>query len=229
VKVLGLIPARGGSRAVPRKNLARLGGAPLIAHTIRAGLGARTLDRVLVTTDDPAIAAAARRRGAEVLRRPAALAGHRTPMVPVVRHALDALARAGYAPDAVAVLQPTSPFRGPGHIDAAVRLLERSGAWSVLSAHPVSEHPCECVAEGPGGLRLAATPPRRAWGRQSFPEFYYVNGGIYVVRREDFLRKKRLWDRLSRLYIMDPLAGLEIDEPHHLVLARALALSGAPR
>ena len=132
--VLGVIPARGGSKAIPRKNLHPLGGEPLIAWTCRAAIGARTLTRTVVSTDDPEIAAAARRYGVEApFLRPRHLAGDDTPTLPVVVHALDELAREGFVPDAVAILQPTSPFRRSEHIDAALTLLEATGADSVVT------------------------------------------------------------------------------------------------
>src|SRR5262249_7126007 len=118
--VVAIVPARGGSKAIPRKNVRLLGGVPLIAYSIEAGLTARTVDRVIVSTDDEEIAAVARRFGAEVpFMRPAALAGDSTPDLPVFQHALDWLdAHEGYRPEIVVQLRPTSPLRPPDCVDA---------------------------------------------------------------------------------------------------------------
>jgi CMP-N-acetylneuraminic acid synthetase len=123
--VLGLIPARGGSKGIPRKNLAPVGGKPLLEWTVEAARAATELTRVVVSTEDDEIAAAA---GVDVLRRPDELAEDETPMLDVIRHAVAEL-----SPDVVVLLQPTSPLRRPEHIDAAVRLLLESDADAVVS------------------------------------------------------------------------------------------------
>ena len=131
MSVLGLIPARGGSKGIPRKNLRELAGKPVLAWTIEAALACPLLDRVLVSTDDDEIAAAARACGAEVpFARPAQLANDDTPDLPVYRHALETL---GYEFDVVAWLRPTAPLRTAEDIAAAVRLLEETGADCVRS------------------------------------------------------------------------------------------------
>jgi CMP-N-acetylneuraminic acid synthetase len=139
VDILGVIPARGGSKGIRRKNLAPLGGRPLIAHTCDAARGSRRLTRVLVSTDDEEVAAEAARLGIEVpFLRPVALAGDDTPMIDVLVDLLSMLdRRESYRPDAVVLLQPTSPFRRAAHIDAAVDLFDSSGADSVVSVVPV--------------------------------------------------------------------------------------------
>src|ERR671933_1940916 len=124
VRILGLIPARGGSKGIPGKNLAPLCGRPLLAWTVGAACAAGSLDRVVVSTDSDEIAAAARELGADVLERPAELARDDTPMRDVVLHALEELGR----PEVLALLQPTSPLRRAAHVDEAVALLRRSGA-----------------------------------------------------------------------------------------------------
>src|ERR687888_2652879 len=129
VQVLALIPARGGSKGIPRKNLATLAGRPLLAWTIDAALGSRAVTRTVVSTEDDEIAEAARSLGAEVLTRPPELADDDTPMQPVIAHALGELG----APDVLVLLQPTSPLRRAEHVDEAVELLVATGADSLLS------------------------------------------------------------------------------------------------
>src|SRR5919206_1460637 len=129
VRVLGLIPARGGSKGIPGKNLAPVCERPLIAWTIGAACSASRLDRVVVSTDSDEIAAIARELGADVLARPAELARDETPMRDVLLHALDELGR----PEILVLLQPTSPLRRAEHVDAAVALLRATGADCVVS------------------------------------------------------------------------------------------------
>src|SRR5258706_10337909 len=122
MEVLGIIPARGGSKGIPRKNLVRLAGRPLIAYTCDAARGSERLTRVIVSTDDDEIAETARGLGVEVpFMRPAHLAADETPMVDVLLDALATLGRVdNYRPDVIVLLQPTSPLRRSAHVDAAV-------------------------------------------------------------------------------------------------------------
>src|SRR5260221_1708442 len=132
--VIGLIPARGGSNSIPRKNLISLAGRPLLAFSAEAALGARWLDRVLLSTDDPEIAAAGRAMGLETpFVRPAELSGDAVGMLPVMQHALDWLTENGLEPAAIILLQPTSPLRTARHIDEAVELLVATDTETVVS------------------------------------------------------------------------------------------------
>lgn len=187
MRVLGLIPARGGSRGVPRKNLRSLGGRPLLAYTAHSALAAARLARVVLSTDDAEIAEVGAALGLDVpFIRPAALAADDTPMLPVIRHALDVLGAAGDAYDAVCLLQPTTPFRPEGAVDGCIAMLESSGADSVISvrAIPTHLHPqWAFIGDADGFLTLAtgagAPPPRR----QLLPPAYHRDGAVYVIRR----------------------------------------------
>ena len=133
-EVLALIPARGGSKSIPRKNIRPFAGYPLIAYSIAAGLAAETVTRVIVSTDDEEIAAVSRQYGAEIpFLRPAEFSQDQTPDLPVFQHALHWLAEnEGYQPEIVVQLRPTSPFRRVLHIDQAVyQLLEHPDADAV--------------------------------------------------------------------------------------------------
>jgi CMP-N,N'-diacetyllegionaminic acid synthase len=191
VRALGIIPARGGSKSVPRKNLHPLCGRPLIAWTIGPSLRAKRLDRVIVSTDDAEIAEVARGLGAEVpFLRPAAFAADDTPDLPVFQHALAALReREGYVPDAIVHLRPTQPMRTAAEIDAVVDLWARSGADCVKSVRPVNEHPFKMYRVA--GERLSPyldTEERRRRGpdvpRQSLEAVYLSAGVVDVIRRE---------------------------------------------
>src|SRR5215207_3892869 len=124
MNVLGVVPARGGSKGIPHKNLTLAAGRPLLAYTADAARGSRRLTRVVVSTDDPAIAVVARGLGLDVpFMRPADLAQDATPMLPVLQHADREMAAQGFHADAIVLLQPTSPLRRAVHIDDAVALL----------------------------------------------------------------------------------------------------------
>ena len=209
--VLGLIPARGGSKGIPRKNLAPLGGRPLLAWTVDAARGAGELTRVVVSTDDDEIAAVA---GVEVLRRPPELAADDTPMLEVVRHAVAEL-----GPDVVALLQPTSPLRRAEHVDACVRLLLESGADAVVSVvevpHRFRPDSLMDVVDG------RVVPRGTARTRQEKERVYARNGPAVLVRRAD-----RLGDDLYggdvRPFVMSARDSLDVDDPDDLELAERL-------
>jgi CMP-N-acetylneuraminic acid synthetase len=227
---VAVIPARGGSRGLPGKNLRSLGREPLIAHTIRAGLGAHGVDRVLVSTDDEAIASVARGCGAEVpFLRPAALAEDATPTAPVVEHAVRQLESAGAAVDVVVTLQPTSPLRAAALVDAALDLLATSGARSVVTVTPLG-HPASVIGSLDGGRFLACPLPADAdVRRQAAPSGVRITGAVYVTRR-DLLAEGRLLDDAPAALLTDGDATIDIDDLAGLRAARrALARPAARR
>ena len=209
--VLGLIPARGGSKGIPRKNLASIAGKPLLAWTVDAARASRELTRVVVSTDDDEIASAA---GVDVLRRPGELAADETPMLDVIRHAIYEL-----APDVLVLLQPTSPLRRGEHVDAAVRLLLESGADSVVSVVAV---PHRYRPEALMDVVDARIVPRGEARTRQAKELVYARNGPAVLA----LRAGRLGDDLyagdCRPFLMDERDSLDVDEPFDLELAELL-------
>ena len=190
MKVLGIITARGGSKGVPGKNLKLLAGKPLLAYTIDAANNCAALDRVILSTEDEAIAAAGRAMGCEVpFTRPAELSRDDTPHLPVVQHAAAWMRdHANYTCDAVMVLQPTSPLRTSTDIAAAVALLESTGADSVLSVSevPVHSHPSRTLrldASDQAVLFATGEPVRKRINRrQDLPPAWLMNGAVYACR-----------------------------------------------
>ena len=223
MNVLGIVPARGGSRTIPRKNLVEVGGRPLLAWTAEAARGSATLSRIVLTTDDEDIAAAGRRLGLEVpFLRPAALATDDAAMVPVLRHVLDVLReRERYMPDAVALLQPTSPLRTAAHIDRAVRLLADTGADSVVSVVEVPHQFSPMSVLRLDGDRLrpfagGATLSRR----QDKPVLYARNGpAVLVARTRVVVEQDSLYGDDSRALVMTAEESVDIDGPWDLELA----------
>jgi CMP-N,N'-diacetyllegionaminic acid synthase len=216
VRVAGLIPARGGSKGIQRKNLAPVGGKPLLRWTVEAALAAQALERVVVSTDDDEIAAAA--ADCEVLRRPAALAADETPMLEVVLHALDSLEAA----DAVCLLQPTSPLRRPEHVDAAVALLRESGADGVVSVVEVPHQYLPGSLMTLEGNRLARLEPGAPTLRQQKPALVARNGPAVLVVRSEGLAERGLYGGDLRALPMDPRDSVDVDGPYELELAELL-------
>jgi CMP-N,N'-diacetyllegionaminic acid synthase len=212
--VVGLIPARAGSKGIPRKNLATLAGRPLIAWTLEAAQASQTLTSIVVSTDSKEIAEAV--AGIQLLQRPVRLATDETPMRAVVDHALAELA----TPDVLVLLQPTSPLRRPEHIDEAVQLLLETGADSVVSVVEVPHRyaPESLMALHDGRLVALAESAAR---RQDKQRVYARNGPAVLALRPD-----RLGDDLyggdCRGYLMRPEDSLDIDGPFDLELAELL-------
>ena len=221
IGVLGLIPARGGSKGIPRKNLADLCGKPLIQYTFESALRSRELDRVILSTDDGEIAALGRRCGVEVpFMRPKALAEDRTPMAPVVEHALGWLQEAeGGMCDAVALLQPTSPLCRSRDIDGAVGAFREGGMDAVVGVCEPREHPFDMLVPGERGARFLIPNDRGC--RQEFPTCYYVNGAIYVTASRVLLEQHTFFPERMGIFPMDWISSFDIDTPLDLEIAAA--------
>ena len=216
VQVVALIPARGGSKGIPRKNLAPVGGRPLLVWTIDAALESRAVTRSVVSTEDDEIAEAARSLGAEVLARPAELAGDDTPMQPVIVHALEDLAS-----DVLVLLQPTSPLRRAEHVDETVDLLLATGADSVVSVVEVPHRYRPGSLMALDGERLVRLADDHAGTRQEKPLVYARNGPAVLALRPDRIGAD-LYGGDCRPYVMAPRDSLDVDEPFDLELAELL-------
>lgn len=217
VKVLALIPARGGSKGIPRKNIKKLAGHPLIAYSIIVGLLAESVDRTLVTTDDPEIADIAREYGADVpFLRPVDLAGDDTRDLPVFQHALSWLKKQeGYQPDLVVQLRPTSPFRPPALIDQAVNvLLENPQATSVRGVVSSKQNPYKMWKVQENGKMLPIIgidqPEPYNMPRQELPKTFWQTGHIDVIRTETILKGSMSGEQIYSCQI-DPLFSVDLD------------------
>jgi CMP-N-acetylneuraminic acid synthetase len=233
LEVLGIIPARGGSKGIPRKNLAPLAGRPLIAYTCEAARASRRLTRVLVSTDDEEIFATVQKLGMETpLLRPRHLAADDTPVVDVL---LDVVAtldrRESYRPDSIVLLQPTSPFRRAEHVDAAVDLLHQSGADSVVSVLPVPHQFTPSSLMRLEGNRLVpATEGELRLRRQEKPRLFARNGPAVVALRTTMMVDRRsLYGPDTRALVMSREDSLDIDDHFDLELAELLLGSRARR
>ncbi|WP_442787005.1 acylneuraminate cytidylyltransferase family protein [Flavobacterium suncheonense] len=186
MKVLGIIPARGGSKGVPGKNIKDLGGKPLLQYTFESALDSKLLSRTILSSEDAAIIEKAKIIGLEVpFVRPDELASDSASSIQVVRHAVDFLESEGFFYDAVCLLQPTYPFREKGFIDKAIQKFEATGADTLVSVLPVPhEYNPHWTFEkdADGYLKIATGEEEIITRRQNLPTAYHRDGAIYITK-----------------------------------------------
>lgn len=220
-KCLAIIPARGGSKGISRKNIRMVAGRPLLAWTIDAARGARGIDRVVVSTDDAEIADVAMRFGAEVIRRPAEISGDTASSEAALLHVLDELQRTeGRLPELLAFLQCTSPLTQPQDIDGTIQALIGANADSALSVCPFHHFLWRPDANGnaSGINHEKGVRPRR----QDREAQYLETGAVYVLRTDGFRAARHRFFGKTVTHIVPAERTLEIDEPRDLVLAETL-------
>lgn len=217
--VLAIIPARGGSKGLPGKNILPLGDLPLIAWTIHAARNASCVARVVVTTDDAEIAAVARASGAEVpFLRPPELATDTATSADVADHVLQALP--GF--DRAVLLQPTSPFRTASDIDAARALWDATGAVSCVSVCEATQSPWLMFTRGiEGGLDRVLPVPEAGLRRQDLASTYLLNGAIYLIQTDHFRATRQFVHSDTSGYVMPQDRSVDIDTADDLDAARA--------
>jgi N-acylneuraminate cytidylyltransferase len=222
-QVLALIPARGGSKGIPRKNVMMLGGKPLIVHSIQQALESKFINRVVVSTDDDEIAQVALEWGAEVpFRRPAEYSQDTSPDLDAFRHALSWLSEyESYAPDLVVHLRPTGPARRVKIIDEAIALLaSHPEADAVRSVNVAQQTPYKMWRIDADGLlepvvKVDGVVDSQSLPRQSLPLVYWQNGYVDVIRPRAILEKNSMWgDRALPFIVNEHL--LELDYPENI-------------
>lgn len=220
--ILTLIPARGGSKGVLRKNVRPVAGKPLIAWSIEAAQAAQLVGEVYVSTDDPEIAEVAQTFGAKVLDRPEVFASDKTPMIDVINHALDCLDQPVGCHQHLLLLQPTAPARSGQDIDAAVAQIRASGSDSLISVYcDEDSHPARMYTIEEGRLAKYEDEPVGSL-RQDLPIVYHRNGAIYISRI-DFIREAgSLWSDSPEAFIMPKARSLNIDDEQDLLVADLL-------
>ena len=215
MRVLGLVPARGGSKGIPRKNIRPLAGKPLLQYTAEVAARCRRLDRVILSTDDEEIAAVGRACGLDVpFLRPAELADDTATSLSVVQHALRWCEERDDIFDAVCLLQPTSPLRRPEDVDACIEMLEAKAADAVVTVLPVpaeyNPHWVYLRCED-GCLHLATGEAAPIGRRQDLPPAFYREGSVYVVRRDVVLGQNSLYGRFLVGYKIDHCRSVNVD------------------
>lgn len=212
--VLAVVPARGGSKGVPRKNVRLLAGRPLLDYTAVAAKASGVCDRVVLSTEDAEIAAIGRSCGLEVpFLRPADLATDETPMLPVLQHALGTLAAESWHPDIVLILQPTSPLRRADHIRHAIELLKESRADSVVTVVEVPRHlsPDYVMRIADGRLHPFLADGARVTRRQDARQAYVRDGTVYACWRDTIERFGGIYGNDCRPLLVDSRESLSID------------------
>jgi N-acylneuraminate cytidylyltransferase len=221
IEVISIIPARGSSKGIPRKNLRLLAAKPLIAHTIEHARQSRVVSRVVVSTDDPEIGAVARQYGAEVIWRPLEISGDTATSESALLHALEYLQRSeGYAPDLIVFLQCTSPLTLPQDIDGAVYALLNENADSALAVTPFHYFLWRQDQNG-GAVGINHDRRARPLRQEREPQFLET-GAVYVMRTQGFKEAKHRFFGQTAMYVMPPERCLEIDRPVDLIIAEAL-------
>lgn len=226
-KVLAVIPARGGSKGVPRKNIRSVCGRPLITYTIEHAHAAQHLfHRIIVSTDDEEIATVAREYGAEVpFLRPANLARDESPVIPMLQHAVDFIEKQdGVRMDWICLLQPTEPFRTVSDLEQCLRLGFAGGCDSVISVVRVfATHPMLMKRIEDDVLLPFCVEEREGTRRQDYqPAAYMRNGSIYLTRRDVLMERGSIWGQTIRPYVMPLERSVSIDTELDLKLAELM-------
>jgi len=219
--VVAIIPARGGSKGIPRKNLRLLAGRPLIAHTITHACQARSIDRTVVSTDDPEIASVSQQYGAEVVLRPPEISGDTASSESALLHAVKHLEKTeGYRPDLVVFLQCTSPLTSPGDIDGTVQALIDGDADCALAVTPFPYFLWQRDKQGnlTGVNHDKSMRPLR---QQREPQ-YLETGAVYVMRTQGFVNAKHRFFGKTAMYVMPRERCWEIDDRVDLTIAEVL-------
>lgn len=221
LRIIGIIPARGGSKVIPGKNIKPLLDKPLIAYTIEVALKSNCLSRVIVSTDDKEIARIAEEYGAEIpFIRPSSLAMDTTPMLPVIQHAIAYLHNEeNYYPDVIVLLQPTSPLRRVEHIKEALEIFFKKDVDSVISINEVRHR------FGSFHDRVFKPYFKEGKGRKDVKPFYYENGLVYVSKVENIVMRNSLYGQKIGAFVVEDSCSIDIDTPFEFELAELILRS----
>jgi CMP-N-acetylneuraminic acid synthetase len=215
MQILGVIPARGGSKGVQRKNIRLLCGKPLLAYTAGVALESQSLARVILSTEDEEIAEVGRQYGLETpFMRPVELAQDDTPMLPVVQHAVTSLEARGIYFDAVCLLQPTNPLRLAEDIDGCINLFIQANATAAFTTLPVPpKHNPHWVyfQDAQGLLYLSTGELNPVTQRQSLPPAFHREGSVYVVQRDVLMKQQSFYGQRVVGYPIPPERSVNID------------------
>jgi len=222
MRILAIIPARGGSKGVPRKNIKLLGGVPLLAYTSRLAKKSRLISKIVLSTDDPEIAHVGLNEGIEVpFLRPSELAQDSTPTLPVLQHALEYYATMGEYFDAICLLEVTSPFRALEFLEAAIAKFISTDADSLVSVLPVpaNYNPHWTFEEEDSGfLKIATGESKIIPRRQELPKAYFRDGSIYLTKSE-VIKSGSIYGLKTTFLENDPLYYINIDTQEDWIAA----------
>ena len=230
MNILAIVPARGGSKGIPGKNMVDLNGKPLMQYTFDAAKESKYIDRILLSTDDEKFAEFGRSQGIEVEMRPEELATDTAVMKDVINYHLDRLAEKGYTPDIFILLQPTSPLRTAQHIDDALKLLiEDETADAIVSVMDMPHQylPMKIMKmDDSGALKFYQEDGEKYTTRQALPHLYARNGAaIYAVYTDVYRKTGSLYGTRCLPYVMEEEDSVDIDKPFDLFLADCILKS----
>jgi CMP-N,N'-diacetyllegionaminic acid synthase len=217
---LAIIPARGGSKRLPRKNVLDLNGKPLIAYSIEAGVNSKCIDKVIVTSDDDEILDISRKFGADIIKRPDELANDTATTFDAIKHTIDNCEKYDY----IVLLQPTSPLRNEKHIDEAIELLENKKADAVISVCEMDHSPLWSNAL-PEDLSMKNFLREEVLNKRSqdLEKYYRINGAIYICKIEKLLENKGFFLKENIFaYTMDRNSSIDIDEEIDFFITKVL-------
>ena len=215
---LGIVPARGGSKRLPRKNMLNLCGKPLIAWSIEAGLNSKYIDKVVVSSDDDEILNISLNFGAETIKRPVELASDTATTFDAIKHTIDNFEKYDY----IVLLQPTSPLRNEKHIDEAIELLEEKQADAIVSVCEMDHSPLwSNTLPEDGNMRGFLREEILNKRSQDLEKYYRLNGAIYICKTDKLLENKSFFlkDNIFA-YIMDRKSSIDIDEEIDFLFAQ---------
>ncbi len=218
---IGIVPARGGSKRLPNKNLLYLAGKPLIAWTLEAALKSKYLDHIVVSSDKDEILKVARDYGVETVKRPKELATDSAKTVDVVRHVLESIKKEY---NYIVLLQPTSPLRTERHIDESIEFLISKNADAVISVCETEYPPLWCNTL-PEDLSMENFIRKEIIGTRSqdLPKYYRLNGAIYICKSDELIKQKTFFlNKNIYAYIMDRKSSIDIDDETDFLLAKTL-------
>ena len=218
-KILALIPARGGSKRIPDKNIKALCGKPLISYSIISAKKSKNIDKVIVSTDDENIADISREFTAEVIKRPKELAKDNTPTIEVVYHALDSLKKENYDPSIIVLLQPTSPLRNTEDIDNAIDLFLNSNCESVVSVCEIKHIPYWSLNINKGYLKPLFGKKYLKIKSQDFKKAYRPNGVLYISTPRSIHKYRSFFCKYTIPYVMPIERSIDIDDEFDFLLA----------
>jgi len=222
MEILAIIPARGGSKGVPRKNIRLLNGKPLIAYTIEEAKKSKYISKVIVSTEDDEIAKISNKYGAEIIKRPQELAKDDTPTIDVVLHILEKLINKNIKPDIVILLQPTSPLRTFQDIDNAINLFIENNCDSVVSVCEIAHSPYWSFKIENGYLKPLLGEKYLKKRRQELPKVYIPNGALFIATPEVLQKYKTFYCKKTMPYIMPIERSVDIDNELDFLLAELL-------
>lgn len=222
-RIFAIIPARGGSKGLPGKNILPLAGKPLIAYTIEAALRCPFIARCLVTTDDPEIEELSESLGAEVIQRPPELAGDTAVVQDAVRHVLETLKSQADFPEYFTLLQPTSPLRNEHHLRDCIRQYFSSTEWAAaISVVEAGHHPYKAFVIEEGRMQPLFSVESLDLPRQVLPKVYDQSGAIYIMPSELFLERDVFFAAPALPFIMSAAESIDIDTEIDLLLAETI-------